>query len=754
MQNHLIRPHWLNAPLCGASLLSILACSGLTGGKSAPPPGPAPVVAPLPGGPTETLSLARARWGVPMPNSLKRMAVAWDGQHVQVAGGESDVLLAVDPSVGRPVSSLSLAAPGFHTPEIHADIPRQRLWWVDLPDGKVRSVDLKTGKVDTTCDPQATEARHGIYVVRGAAIDAATGWLWVASLDAGLSGYAPGSCTPTRVAGVVDAVGIAADPRGDSLYVVTGGKGGGQGGGQRGGQGEGGQGQRGQGQGGQGQGGRAGGGAMPTGADKPPLDGTRPARPAGGGRPARGAEGGGQGAKPPGGQEQAGAAPTQLRRYQPSTGALTDVVMPMPPGGKQPPPPKGLVVDPSGRVYLLGNVIVAIGDGGSPRWIFRPQAGAVTGYWAGPGGLYVVTGDRSTAQVQALSWETGQAMWSTPTRYQAAWVDGNATTVFVGNGGDASVTELDAGTGAVRRTLDVGNSAEASVVDARTGTRYILDRLGGGQIHVWQPNTATVVDWTADGWPMDLAVDSDRRVLMALSYFRSELMRWNLDTGAPLPAIALGAPMNVSETLGDLAYSTGGLAAAIFPETGWVSLADSNGTLRWAREVPALKSGINMSAGHGAVAIDEAHGMVYALGGKPEVLYALSIADGSVVTQVQLSEDRRKGYLLNRMFYDTVGSRVFVGASVYVAPTLVAQPPLADPLKVLWSDATRIYAQRVADTGAETLVRLDARTLAEQATLSIGNSTTMRLEATIVPATNQVIVSDMTLAEVRVYTLP
>ncbi len=343
---------------------------------------------------------------------------------------------------------------------------------------------------------------------------------------------------------------------------------------------------------------------------------------------------------------------------------------------------------------------------------------------------------------------------------RSAAADPAGRRVFVGNGGDASVSVVDVATLAVTRTLDLGSAAEHVVVDAKTGDRFVLDRLGGSRVYRWRAGTKTVDSWEAGRWPSDLAVDPGRRRLWALGHYDATLLGWDLDAGTALPPLPLDLPENHSDTLGDLDFDPAvGLAAVVFPESGGLAVLDpAAGRVLWGRTEASLASGAKAGPGHAFVAVDGKRDRLYVVADRGRRVLAFGLRDGAPMGELSLADTPAPvgaSYNVNGAWLDRAGGRLFVGPRVVEVPALVAGATLSGVGKVFWSDAERILAIAADDEREpERLLELDPTTFAVRATRPLVRTSMMRLNPTYDPASKRVYAADMAEARVLAWEWP
>lgn len=333
--------------------------------------------------------------------------------------------------------------------------------------------------------------------------------------------------------------------------------------------------------------------------------------------------------------------------------------------------------------------------------------------------------------------------------------------IFVGNGGDASVTVVDVAKGTVTGTLDAGSAAEHVVVDPATGDRYVLDRLGGSRVYRWAKGATGVEAWDAGRWPSDLVVDGDRRRLWALGHYDAALLGWDLATRAPLPPLPLGLPANRSDTLGDLDHDASvGLAAVVFPESGGLAVVDAAaGAVVWSRTESTLAAGAKAGPGNAFVAVDGKRDRLYVVADHGARVLAYGLRDGTAKGELALGETGLRGgeaYNINGAWLDRAAGRLYVGPHVVSVPKLAALRTLPDVGKVFWSDTTRVLALSAgsSEREPERLVQLHPETYAVVATRPLVRTGMMRLNPSYDPASGRVYAADMAEARVLAWEWP
>ena len=184
---------------------------------------PRPETGLAPGSPTPvaTLDLEQVRLGVPVPNSIKGMAVAYDPQRDELwhAGIFSTWLVAHDPETGVPLRAVDIEVEGFNPARLHVDAERRRLVWVNARKEQVRVVDLDSGRLVHRVDVESRGPSH--YPTDANTLDRSDGrvWVWNAN-NRTLIGYDPAGGESRPLTGIVRALDLSASPGGGKLAVL------------------------------------------------------------------------------------------------------------------------------------------------------------------------------------------------------------------------------------------------------------------------------------------------------------------------------------------------------------------------------------------------------------------------------------------------------------------------------------------------------------------------------------------------------
>ena len=304
----------------------------------------------------------------------------------------------------------------------------------------------------------------------------------------------------------------------------------------------------------------------------------------------------------------------RLLALTPSTGA-TEPLYALP--GRK--PPTSMALDSQGNLILGQRGVQSVSPSGQLRWS--------TPLWDDPqdvlvhGGVIAVLmaegqGSREEAapgQVLLLDEASGTQRAAIAVGYEAKsmTLDPKTGQLFVGNGGDGSISVVTLASGTEARRLEVSHSAEALSLDPKTGNRFVLSRLGGSAVYAWPAGSSTLTRVAQLPWPFAMAADEARRRLIVASHFRAALSLYDLDSLQPVREIPLGSPANSGDALGDFDYDAESqLAAVLFPQEGWLAVVDvAQGKVRWSTQIPGMKA--NQDGGPGAGFVEVGGGHVY-----------------------------------------------------------------------------------------------------------------------------------------------
>lgn len=451
-----------------------------------------------------------------------------------------------------------------------------------------------------------------------------------------------------------------------------------------------------------------------------------------------------------------GRSETRLLRYRPS--ARDVAVLQIYSGTSLSPPPKLVHVTPDGTILAVNREVRAyapdrlqtlwtaslpvspesvVSVNGTAAFMLR-KAGFERGY---PESL-----------VQLRDSSTGAALATVKVRFEASWAaaDPEGERLFVGNGGDGSVSVISTSTRKVTSTIDAGNGAEGVAVDSKTGTKYILNRLGGSEIYVQESGSTKLKRWEAGKWPTELAVDPDRRRLFALSHYESAIYRWNLSSNSRMSSLSLGVPGNTGDSLCDFDYDAAtGIAGAVFPETGYVAAADmAAGKILWARRFADFAVGPDRGPGNAFVIVDGASSRLYVVWTAARRLCALELRTGATKKEYSFPHSLDMTYAINAAYLDPTGERLFVGSDVIDLEALQLIRSLSSVDKIFYADANIALGMALDADEVESLVELDASTLAVKRQWSIVSTGMMRLVPTYDPTAGRIHFADLPNARV------
>lgn len=421
-----------------------------------------------------------------------------------------------------------------------------------------------------------------------------------------------------------------------------------------------------------------------------------------------------------------------------------------------------LAVAADGTVVAEQTVVSAFSPDGTALWSVplhgSPGALAVAGTRAAVVRLHAAEGYglESNRAVTLLDLADGAT-----TTVEVGWGadtlggDDDEGRFFVGDGSDGTVTVVDSASAAVTQTLMVASSPTVTVDDPVGGLRYTLDRSAGFVAEAWN---SSGLDGLLDAgpWPLDLALDHTRRRLVIADHLAAQLVQWDLDAGKALPPLRLHVPSPTSETQGDFDYDeASGLAAVVYPETGYVALADlGTGEERWHVQVDGLAVGLDAGAGHAWVQVDPAHDRVWLFDDTPGELLGLDLATGTTMETLTLPEGEHYPYQLRGMFLDPADARLYLGDLALSLPDLETVGTLTDPVRVLCRVDGWLYAVEALTDSSEEVVRLDPTTLAATPVAALGTTSGMRMETSCDPDQRELFVADGEAAAVRRYVLP
>ena len=383
-------------------------------------------------------------------------------------------------------------------------------------------------------------------------------------------------------------------------------------------------------------------------------------------------------------------------------------------------PPQHLDIAPGGDFIVGGSAIWRIGARGQVKWYVPPagnfSAMAVSGsevgvvYKTG----FVGSSDSEKARVATYDLDSGQFLALRFTRYEASHMAGLAQGGFaVGNGGDASVSLLPAGTAAAT-TVDVGTAAEDIVLTADGKRLLVLNRLGGSQLIDFDlaSGQSTVHDTLA--WPMRMAAQVSGDKLFVLSHLTSQIEVRKLSDLSAASTISLGLPGSISDTVSDMvADSKGELLAALMCEQGKVVVVDGIGEQVLAT-IDLGRTTYGGGPGRMRACIDSTNNRIFVYVKDDSRLYVL---DGRQNYQIVASEtvgidrDVIQSYAFKGLHYSDALDTLFVMNLALDPTTLTQTASITGVHRIVAEDAGTLYGQFV-ENDEEVLVKIDPSTLA------------------------------------------
>jgi len=453
---------------------------------------------------------------------------------------------------------------------------------------------------------------------------------------------------------------------------------------------------------------------------------------------------------------------SRLHRYTPSTGEQETVAEYG--VGKSGMPPGRIHVDRDGLPVVIGDEVVGIDEAGKTRWRgYQPPQ---------PPDAVASIGDtlalvmreayksegRNESGVALVNAKTGKLIKLVEVRYEArfASADPKGKRFFVGNGGDGSISVIDAETGEVSSVIDAANAVEDLVVDTRTGTRYLLDRLGGSQLHAWKTDGTFSVFGSAP-WPIELDIDVERRLLMAICHFDAALHIWDLDSGKERQAIPLGVPVGTGDGIGDLAYdAASGVAAVGWAETGQIVAVDvAAGKVLWEQSLQQRDAGSDSGPGKISVAIGGGT-LFVGSGTKVLVANAFDLRTGSQLGEKPVPSGGARGIVrgTNMLRWDPVGERLFFRGNVLDPESLQVTGQLSGVDRIFHVDEEIILGRFEDAEKRNYLVQFDAQSLQETGRWATLSCPFVPTRLVFEPSDKQLYLLDMAQARVATYDFP
>lgn len=322
----------------------------------------------------------------------------------------------------------------------------------------------------------------------------------------------------------------------------------------------------------------------------------------------------------------------------------------------------------SGLSFLaITAAVPAIADSGAPqmRVVGRIAAG-------GDGGWDYVSIDEAArklyitrrASIMSLDADTGKptlALAMTNRSHQVVPINGGKE-LLVTNGGDATVTILDAATGKARITTTVSAGPDAAILEPTTGLVLVLGHKSG-KVDLIDPKSGALRGSIDVGGTLEYAAADGRGKAFVNVEDKGELVAIDMKTRTVLghykmagceepTGLAYLAPNNLL-----LAACGNGVAAFVSPNTGSV--------------VQALKIG----EGSDAAFYDSVRKLAYVPSGATGTLSVIAVLGQTarIVETVETAKGARLGMV------DTKTGRVYLPSVKYSPPTAVGSRPTMVP---------------------------------------------------------------------------
>lgn len=150
--------------------------------------------------------------------------------------------------------------------------------------------------------------------------------------------------------------------------------------------------------------------------------------------------------------------------------------------------------------------------------------------------------------ISVISLETGKAIaaFATGAAPNYAVESSDGRTVYVSNGGNGTISEIDTDEWYVRRNIRVGGAPEHIVLDEQRGRLYANDVSGGRTVAIDLASGDTVAEYEVGPAPHGLALGVDAATLYATSKDDDRLVAINLDEGTVSRAELGPAPYHVA----------------------------------------------------------------------------------------------------------------------------------------------------------------------------------------------------------------
>jgi outer membrane protein assembly factor BamB len=699
----------------------------------------------------EVFSLTRGLWGADLVTTAKGTPFTYDSKTGRIfsTGHANPAILVTESGQDHPTRSLEIEFKNHDVVSLAIDEARRNLFCIVRSSGSlwVYDVDTLALKAQKSYPPPGGSDP---YPFREITIDPATGWIWGANFPKRtLVGHSPDLTQTDSIATPPPITLLASGP--DAILLSVGHDkpmeaGGRPGGGPPGG--------------------RPGGppGARPGGAQRPTAPGGVPPVGAPGSNPKSARDRGMEGDS----HEKAALnlPPNDLLLFTPSTRTTTATIKlaDFIPAGS----PNQLATGPDKTIYAgVKNEVFAFGADGQLKWKATLKGEiaqmAVVGQTLGAIS-HAAANDNALVMIDTTS---GTTKTTVPALYSSCELvaDPSHNQFILSNTDDASVWFV-AMDGQITRRASVGMTAETLVFDPKTGTRYILDRLGGSRIMVWPQGASAVQQWSGGKWPTDLIVDNKHRWLLALGHFEGVIYRWELDGGKQLAPIKLNTPGNTKDTLGYIdVLEDSNTAVVSFPESRTITAVNyESGAVLWQQSLEDIGSN---SAGpeFSAVAINGKEKKVYVWSLIKQNITILSLKDGKTLKTITLETasgssadgnmkaSMASAYQGGIVYQDEVGQRLFIGRYVIdlkkeeVTGTVSAE-------KVFFASKDMILGLKKTDGRTDVLVQLDPKTLQEVSSRPLGKVQFVGMQGTYDPERQLLYTIEMDRALVHVYKWP
>jgi len=234
------------------------------------------------------------------------------------------------------------------------------------------------------------------------------------------------------------------------------------------------------------------------------------------------------------------------------------------------------------------------------------------------------------------------------------------------------------------QTIDIGTSLEDVLVHPDGGQAYIVNRLGGSEVFLYDKSSDSIIETIkVSNWPVKMAVDSGRRELYVLSHYASTIDIIDIDSNEVTGQIDMTTHSDIEQNrthfLSDMVYNKGNNRIyCSFPEQGII--VEASVTSKSVRYVKTDgfdpitdehdEDDSSTQVGRVQLAVDGTSSKVYAYYRDD---YKLVVMDPSKnLEEIQevtdgLSKDTfdGNGYQASLLTIDVNGRRLFLGPRVY-----------------------------------------------------------------------------------------